>query len=853
MDPNKMSERLQLVFNRAVQIAIENKNAEVEVGHMMLAILEDDATEAFIRKAELDTQALKNASNNAISKLAKSSSTNMPTLSRSVYSAIADAEKWAFGLGDSFLAVTPVLIQLICANNATSKAFAAIVNKDEESLKAIELELRKGKLITSATDEMNLDALNKYGRNLVVDVEEGKIDPVIGRDEEIRRVVQILSRKTKNNPILIGDPGVGKTAIVEGLAWRIMNNDVPSTLANKQLIELDMGALIAGAKYRGEFEERLKAVLDEVKSADGNIILFVDEIHNVVGAGGGEGSMDAANLLKPMLARGELRMIGATTYDEYRKYIEKDAALERRFQKIIVNEPTIDDTISILRGLKDRFESHHGVQILDNAIVAAAQLSDRYITDRFLPDKAIDLIDEASASIRVDMDSMPQELDEMHRKIMQLEIEEAALNDEDTKHSKTRLVELKAELKSIKETYDIQLAQWNQEKELLDQNKQAKADLEKAKLDLAKAQNETRYQDAAKIQYEVIPALEKQIEATINADRFDLIKEIVDAELIAEIISKWTHIDISKLGESEKEKLLNLDNFLRQRVKGQDEALRLVSDSILRSKAQIQDVNRPIGSFMFLGPTGVGKTEVAKALAEQLFDSEQNIVRIDMSEYMEKHSVSRLVGAPPGYVGYDDGGQLTEQVRHKPYSIVLLDEIEKAHPDVLNILLQILDDGHVTDSKGVRVDFKNTILIMTSNLGSQFAFEKDLAKKQEAYDNIIKSHFKPEFINRIDELVIFNPLSEIVTALIAEKFIDQLNARLALQELTLNVTPEAMHKIVSEGYDEQYGARPLKRYIQKYVETPLARMILGEDLEEGTILILSVMDNAFVITKSLLS
>ena len=853
MDPNKMSERLQIVFNRSVQIASENKNSEVQVPHMMMAILEDDASEAFIRKAEINTSLLKSISEHAISKISKNDSQAMPTLSRNVYDAIQSAEKWAFDLGDTFLSVSPVLIELISGDSVVSKEYAMAVNKTKEELYALELELRNGKTINSATDEMNLDALYKYGRDLVLDVEEGKIDPVIGRDEEIRRVVQILSRKTKNNPILIGDPGVGKTAIVEGLAWRIMNNDVPSTLQNKKLIELDMGALIAGAKYRGEFEERLKAVLDEVKAANGNIILFVDEIHNVVGAGATEGSMDAANLLKPMLARGQLRLIGATTYDEYRKYIEKDAALERRFQKIMVDEPTIEDTISILRGLKDRFESHHGVQILDSAIIAAAKLSDRYITDRFLPDKAIDLIDEASASIRVDMDSMPQELDEMRRKIMQLEIEEAALIDEDTKDSRKRIIELSAELKTLQEAYSIDLAKWNQEKELLDKNKSAKEDLEKAKLDLAKAQNETRYQDAAKIQYEIIPNLEKMIEDAQGQARFDLIKEIVDEELIAEIISKWTHIDIAKLEESEKEKLLKLDSFLRLRVKGQDQALELVTDAILRSKAQIQDINRPIGSFMFLGPTGVGKTEVAKALAEQLFDSEQNIIRIDMSEYMEKHTVSRLIGAPPGYIGYDEGGQLTEAVRTKPYSIVLLDEIEKAHPDVLNILLQVLDDGHVTDSKGVRVDFKNTILIMTSNLASQYAFEDDQALKAKKYDEVLKVHFKPEFINRIDEIIIFNPLDKTDIVQIADKFIQELNKRLALQQLHLEVSEKAMLKIVEEGYDQQYGARPLKRYIQKNVETPLAKKILSEDLLEGASLTLDLVDDNFVIVDTILN
>ena len=847
MDPSKMSERLQLIINRAVQIVQENKNANVEVAHMVLAILEDDVSDAFLKKSNIDSNRLVKISQDKISKMSKSDSSTMPSLSAEVFEAMNKAEKWATDLGDTFLSVTPVLIELLFTNAIVSKEYQKIFTHSKKDLYEIEKDLRGGQLMTSASSEQNLDALNKYGRDLVKEVSDGKIDPVIGRDEEIRRVVQILSRKTKNNPLLIGEPGVGKTAIVEGLAWRIMNNDVPLTLKNKKLIELDMGALIAGAKFRGEFEERLKAVLDEVKNAQGNIILFIDEIHTVVGAGAAEGSMDAANLLKPMLARGELRMIGATTFNEYRKYIEKDAALERRLQRIQVDEPTIEDTISILRGLKDRFESYHGVQILDSAIVAAASLSDRYITDRFLPDKAIDLIDEACASIRVDMDSMPSDLDEMRRKIMQLEIEEAALSDEDTKNSKKRLVELRAELKHIQEEYDILLAKWNQEKGVLDASKSAKEDLEKARLDLSKAQNETRYQDAAKLQYETIPNLEKLIEEGQSEERFDIIKEIVDEDLIADIVSKWTHIDVSKLEVSEREKIINLDSFLRERVMGQDEALQVVSDAIMRSKAQIQDVNRPIGSFMFLGPTGVGKTEVARALAEQLFDSEDNMVRIDMSEYMEKHTVSRLIGAPPGYVGYDEGGQLTEAVRRKPYSIVLLDEIEKAHPDVINILLQILDDGHVTDNKGVKVDFKNTIIIMTSNLASEYAFEADKAIKTARYEEVVRASFKPEFINRIDEIVIFNALDKPVFTQIAAKFINEVNIRLKEQDLHLSVSDEAMNKIIDEGVDVIYGARPLKRYIQRNVETILAKKLLSEDIAPDTKLYLNVVDNNFVI------
>ena len=847
MDPSKMSERLQLIINRSAQIVKDKKNSEISVAHFVLAILEDDVSDAFLKKANIDKNKLKEISEEAIANISKSDSSTMPQMSQDVYKALNKAEKWSKDYGDSFLSVTPVLIELLFSKAFVAKEYHKSFNYTKKELYAIEEELRGGQLMHTASSEQNLDALNKYGRDLVKEVSDGKIDPIIGRDEEIRRVVQILSRKTKNNPLLIGEPGVGKTAIVEGLAWRIRNNDVPITLKNKRLIELDMGSLIAGAKYRGEFEERLKAVLEEVKQAEGNVVMFIDEIHTVVGAGAQEGQMDAANLLKPMLARGELRLIGATTFNEYRKYIEKDAALERRLQRIQIDEPTIDDTISILRGLKDRFESYHGVQILDNAIIAAAELSDRYITDRFLPDKAIDLIDEACASIRVDMDSMPQDLDEMRRKIMQLEIEEAALKEEDSKNSNKRLKELRSELKHIKEEYDIILGKWNQEKEMLDAKKTAKEDLEKAKLDLSKAQTETRYQDAAKLQYETIPQLEKLIQEEAE-DRFDIIKEIVDRDLIAEIVSKWTSIDVSKLEVSEKEKILNLDAYLRKRVMGQDYALSVVSDAIMRSKANIQDINRPIGSFMFLGPTGVGKTEVARALAEQLFDSEENMVRIDMSEYMEKHTVSRLIGAPPGYIGYDEGGQLTEAVRRKPYSIVLLDEIEKAHPDVMNILLQILDDGHVTDNKGVTVDFKNTIIIMTSNLASQYAFEEDMDKKLQLYDDVVKKTFKPEFINRIDEIVVFNSLSKDVYKEIADKFIRELNTRLSDQEIKLDVSSKAMDKIVDEGVDVAYGARPLKRYIQRNVETLVAKKILSADLKEGTTLFLDLKEEDFIVS-----
>ena len=703
--------------------------------------------------------------------------------------------------------------------------------------------------MNSQNAENNLEALKTYGKDLVEEVKRGKIDPVIGRDDEIRRVIQILSRKTKNNPILIGDPGVGKTAIVEGLAWRIMNQDVPFGLKDKKLIELDMGALIAGAKYRGEFEERLKAVLEEIKENDGEIILFIDEIHNLVGAGKTEGSMDAANLLKPMLARGELKCIGATTFDEYRKYIEKDAAVERRFQQITVDEPSVEDTISILRGLKDRFESHHGVQILDEALIGAATLSHRYITDRFLPDKAIDLVDEACACIRVEMDSMPTQLDEYKRKIMQLEIEETALKKETSEKTKERLVELRKELENLKEEESVLKSKWIKEKAELDGQKKDKELLEKARLDFTHAQNEARYEDAARLQYQIIPDLEKKIaQAALKQNEDKILQEIVDDEMIAKIVSRWTGIEVAKLMTTQRQKLLKLEDELAKRVIGQDEALKLVSEAILRSKAQIQDENRPIGSFMFLGPTGVGKTEVAKALAQQLFDDESKIVRIDMSEYMEKHSVSRLIGAPPGYVGYDEGGQLTEAVRRKPYSIVLLDEVEKAHPDVFNVLLQILDDGRITDSKGVTVDFKNTLIIMTSNLGAQYAFEKDENIRNEAYNAEIKKYFKPEFINRIDEIVVFNALGTEVLKKIADKFINELKKRLSDKDIELNVTEAVKDQIIECGVDPVFGARPMKRYIQRTIETLIARKIIEGQFVAPCTFTLDVIDDEYIIT-----
>lgn len=826
MDYEHLTEKLQNILMKSIMLCKDRKNSELSSAHLFHSFFEDEDIISFIRSSDGDLKAMESEVDSALKRLPVVDNIDNPRLSNEVYTAFSDADKIKNQRGDSYLGAFVFFIVLLFQNSTLAENLRKYIKLDKESLLKKEEEMRGDTMIKDQNSENNLNPLEKYGRNLVDDVKNGKIDPVIGRDEEIRRVIEILSRKTKNNPVLIGEPGVGKTAIVEGLAWRIMNGDVPFGLKDKELIELDVGSLIAGAKYRGEFEERLKSVLKAVKDKNGGVILFIDEIHNLVGAGKTDGAMDAANLLKPMLARGELKCIGSTTFDEYRQYIEKDAALERRFQKIVVDEPSVEETVSILRGLKDRFESHHGVKIKDEAIIAAATLSDRYITDRFLPDKAIDLIDEACASIRVEMDSMPSELDELIRKIRQLEIEEVSLKKETDEKSKGRLEELRKELNELKSQKDEMYNKWSSEKKQLEDSKKIKEELEKAKLDFVSAQNEARYEEAAKLQYETIPNLNKKLEALQVLEHEKMIQEVVDEESIAKVVSKWTHIEVNKLMSTEREKLLKLESILAERVMGQAEALNLVTDAILRNKAQISDINRPIGSFLFLGPTGVGKTEVAKALAEQLFDDESKIVRIDMSEYMEKHSVSRLIGAPPGYVGYEEGGQLTEAVRRKPYSIVLLDEIEKAHPDVFNILLQILDDGRITDSKGVTVDFKNTIVIMTSNLGSEYAFEEDKQKKEKEYEAIIKQSFKPEFINRIDEIVIFNPLDENIIRDIAGKFIRQLQKRVKENDINLSFSKEAINKIVLMGFDRDFGARPMKRHIQKAIESILARYIL---------------------------
>ncbi len=854
MNTEKMTNKLQELLSKAIELCMSNSNPELTINHCLKVIINDSDFNSFIKHYNINKENVNELIDNELNKLSHVSGDYQPSMNRNLYQVYTNANKLREQFNDEYLSSGVFLIALFDSNDSVIKTIRETYNINKKNLIEFEENRRGGISMNEQGKENQLEALEKYGRDLTQEVKDGKVDPVIGRDEEIRRVIEILSRKTKNNPVLIGEPGVGKTAIVEGLAWRIFNNDVPFGLQNKRVIELDLGALIAGASYRGEFEDRLKGVLDQIKKSDGEIILFIDEIHQLVGAGKTDGAMDAANLLKPMLARGELRTIGATTFNEYRQYIEKDSALERRFQKVQVNEPTVEDTIAILRGLKDRFEQHHGVKIRDEAIIAATTLSNRYITDRFLPDKAIDLIDEACATIRVEMDSMPVEIDELQRKIAKLEIELSALKKEKDDKSVARKEAIKKELADLREEETKLTTQWKEEKAELESVKDAKIELDKQKLLFNQAQIDGEYEKAAQIQYQVIPELEKQIkeaEARINQDDDSrLITEVVTDEEIGQIVSRWTHIDVTKLLSSERQKLLELDKVLANRVIGQSEALELVSNAILRSKAQIQDESKPIGSFLFLGPTGVGKTEVAKALAQQLFDDENKIIRIDMSEYMEKHAVSRLVGAPPGYVGYEEGGQLTEAVRRNPYSIILLDEIEKAHPDVFNILLQILDDGRVTDSKGVTVDFKNTLIIMTSNLGSEYAFMEDKEEKTKLYEDTINGYFKPEFINRIDEVIIFNPLNEEVLEKIANKFLNELRTRLAKNDISLEVSDEAMNKIIELGLDPTFGARPMKRHIQREIETLLAKEIIKDESKGPKTFKLDVKDNKYEITKA---
>ncbi len=857
MDARNLTQKSIDALQTASAMAQENRNSSIMPEHLLYALADQDGglIPSLFGKMGVDCNAVLSELDTAISALPKVGAGAEAYMAPETGRVITAAEKAAKDAGDEYISVEHLMLGIFAA---ATPAIKRIFSDHAITKSAFLSELSKVKTspVTGDNPEDTYDALAKYGTDLVRRARDNQLDPVIGRDAEIRNVIRILSRKTKNNPVLIGEPGVGKTAIAEGLAQRIVRGDVPEGLKGKTIFSLDMGALIAGAKYRGEFEERLKAVLEEIRKSEGGIILFIDELHTIVGAGKTEGSMDAGNLLKPMLARGELHCIGATTLDEYRKYIEKDAALERRFQPVQVDEPTVEDTISILRGLKERYEVYHGVRIHDNALVAAATLSNRYITDRFLPDKAIDLVDEACAMIRTEIDSMPSELDDMRRRIMQLEIEEMALKKEDDRLSRDRLEKLTEELANLKDGFNEMKSRWEAEKNSVDEVKNLKTELEKLHAEIENAQLRYEYEKAAKLKYSDLPALEKKLEeAEKNSEersRSTLVHDTVTEEEISSIVSKWTGIPVSKLMEGEREKLLHLDDLLHKRVIGQDEAVQKVTEAILRSRAGISDPNRPIGSFLFLGPTGVGKTELAKALAECLFDDERNMVRIDMTEYMEKFSVSRLIGAPPGYVGYDEGGQLTEAVRRKPYSVILFDEVEKAHPDVFNILLQILDDGRITDSQGRTVDFKNTIIILTSNLGSQYLLDgigpdgSITEEARAAVDRELHRAFRPEFLNRLDETIMFRPLTRENLNGIIDILVDGLRKRLADKELGLELTESARSLIIERGYDPLYGARPLRRTLQSSVETLIARTILSGDISAGTVITVDEKDGQLV-------